>query len=378
MEDALRRAVRRRVHPKHLPPPGPAVISPNYQRVHRQLLREPRGWLVTGAAGFIGSHLVQQLLALGQRVVGLDDYSTGHRSNLSAVLDSLRGPAPAFTMLEGDIRDPVTCRRACAGADVVLHHAAIGSVPRSIADPLTTNSVNVGGFVNMLAAARDAGVRRFVYASSSAVYGDTPLQPQVEPHLGRPLSPYAASKLANELYAVAFHRTYGLPTVGLRYFNVFGERQDPNGAYAAVIPRWISSLLSGESCVIHGDGETTRDFCHVANVVQANLLAAMAPEPRIAGQVYNIASGRATSLNTLFALLRDLLTDEEPAIALAQAAYEPFRVGDIRVSSASIDKARHEFGYTPTHAVAAGLAATIGWYVRSNAGRRPLAVAHAS
>jgi UDP-N-acetylglucosamine/UDP-N-acetylgalactosamine 4-epimerase len=319
--------------------------------------------VVTGVAGFIGSSLLQELLALGQRVVGVDNFSTGHRANLDEVLAApLKGSA-AFRMIEGDIRDLETCNVACQGADFVLHHAALGSVPWSVDDPLRSNSVNVDGFVNMLLAAKDAGVRRFVYASSSAVYGDTPAYPQLEHNIGRPLSPYAASKAANELYALAFQMTYGLETIGLRYFNVFGPRQDPSGAYAAVIPKWIAALLHGDRCRVFGDGETTRDFCFVANVVQANLLAALVNDKSATCQAYNIACGHSVSLNELFAMMREELAHRCPdLVAQAPLRLDP-RLGDIRYSRAGIEKAREHFSFVPTHDVTAGLGETFDWYV---------------
>ncbi len=319
--------------------------------------------MVTGVAGFIGSNLLQELIALGQTVVGVDNFSTGHRANLDEVL---AGPLPGsahFRMVEGDIRDLDTCRTACEGADYVLHHAAFGSVPWSMDDPLRTNAVNVDGFVNMLVAAKDAGIKRFVYASSSAVYGDTPDQPQLEDRLGRPLSPYAASKTTNEIYALAFQMSYGLQSIGLRYFNVFGRRQDPAGAYAAVIPRWIATLLRGERCRIFGDGETTRDFCYVANVVQANLLAATVEDPNATAQAYNVACAESVTLNHLFHLMRDRLALSDPQLSHAVPQYDPFRPGDIRFSCASIEKARRMLSFSPSHDVGQGLAEALDWYV---------------
>jgi UDP-N-acetylglucosamine/UDP-N-acetylgalactosamine 4-epimerase len=338
------------------------VISAPYPHLREQLLSAPKAWVVTGVAGFIGSNLLEQLLALGQTVVGVDDFSTGHRANLDEVL-ALFGGAADFRMLEGDIRDLEICRAACEGADYVLHHAALGSVPWSMDDPLRTNGVNVDGFVNMLVAAKDAGVKRFVYASSSAVYGDTPDYPQVEERLGRPLSPYAASKTTNETYAVAFQMSYGLQSVGLRYFNVFGRRQDPAGAYAAVIPRWIASMLRGERCRIFGDGETTRDFCYVANVVQANLLAATVEDVNATGQAYNIACAESVTLNHLFHMMRNRLALTDPVFSFALPQYDPFRPGDIRFSCASIGKARQMLSFSPTHSVAQGLDEALDWYV---------------
>jgi UDP-N-acetylglucosamine/UDP-N-acetylgalactosamine 4-epimerase len=337
------------------------VISAPYRQIRRSLADSPKLWVVTGVAGFIGSSLLEELLSLGQSVVGLDNFSTGHRANLDEVL---RGPlekTARFKMIEGDIRDPETCRTACDGADYVLHHAALGSVPWSMDDPLRTNAVNVDGFVNMLVAAKDAGVRRFVYASSSAVYGDTPAYPQIEQTLGRPLSPYAASKSANETYALAFQMSYGLQTIGLRYFNVFGRRQDPAGAYAAVIPRWIATLLRGERCRIFGDGETTRDFCYIANVVQANLLAATAPSEATA-DTYNIACASSVTLNQLFMMMRDGLARKDSRFGAAMPQYDGFRPGDIRFSCASIERARNKLCYAPSHSVADGLEEALDWY----------------
>ncbi|HEY1952508.1 MAG TPA: SDR family oxidoreductase [Gemmatimonadaceae bacterium] len=338
----------------------------------------PRSWVVTGVAGFIGSNLLQELLALGQTVVGVDNFSTGHHANLDDVLAGYEASA-RFRMVEGDIRDLETCRLACEGADYVLHHAALGSVPWSMDDPLRTNAVNVDGFVNMLVASKDAGIKRFVYASSSAVYGDTPDYPQVETATGRPLSPYAASKSTNETYALAFQMSYGLQSIGLRYFNVFGRRQDPAGAYAAVIPRWIASLLRGERCRIFGDGDTTRDFCYIANVIQANLLAATIESESATGNTYNVACASSVSLNQLFEMMRDRLAERDPRFAAATPQYDPFRPGDIRFSGASIEKARRMLSYSPTHDVADGLTEALGWYVeKARSGvRAPIVARHA-
>ena len=341
------------------------MISAPYRRLRAQLLSTPRVWVITGVAGFIGSNLLQELLGLGQTVIGLDNFSTGHRANLDDVLAGSPNLASRFRMVEGDIRDLETCRVACEGADYVLHHAALGSVPWSMDDPLRTNSVNVDGFVNMLVAARDAGIKRFVYASSSAVYGDTTEYPQVETTVGRPLSPYAASKATNETYALAFQTSYGLQSIGLRYFNVFGRRQDPAGAYAAVIPRWIASMLRGERCRIFGDGETTRDFCYIANVVQANLLAATEKDERATGEAYNVACAASVSLNQLFAMMREGLTAIDQRYASATPQYDPFRPGDVRYSGASIEKASRLLAYVPSHDVAAGLTEALGWYVEN-------------
>ncbi|HEX2202695.1 MAG TPA: SDR family oxidoreductase [Longimicrobium sp.] len=339
--------------------------SDRYEAVRAELRRHPRTWLLTGAAGFIGSNLLQALLELSQTVVGLDNFATGKRANLEEALAGAGGDAAArFRLVEADVCDAEACRDACAGADVVLHQAALGSVPRSIENPMATHRANVDGFVTVLLAARDAGVRRFVYASSSSVYGDHPGLPKVEDRIGRPLSPYALSKRADELYAEVFGRTYGIEAVGLRYFNVFGRRQDPEGAYAAVIPRWIRQLLSGEPCQIHGDGETSRDFCYVADVLQANLLAATAEGGAAAGEVFNVACGARTTLNELFGLLRERVAPFVPGAAGAEPLRGPFRAGDVRHSLADISRARERLGYVPRHTVAGGLDEAIEWYVR--------------
>ena len=334
-----------------------------YTEISESLRRRPRTWLVTGAAGFIGSNLLDRLLQLGQTVIGLDNFATGHRRNLSDVLDALDGPARLrFRFVEGDIRDPAACGEVCRGVDYVLHQAALGSVPRSLDDPVATNASNVDGFLNMLVAARDAGVKRFVYAASSSTYGDHLGLPKLEDEIGRPLSPYAVTKYANELYAGVFQRAYGLPSVGLRYFNVFGPRQDPEGAYAAVIPKWVGTLLAGEPCAINGDGETSRDFCYVANAVQANLLAAVADGSE-GHQVYNVACGDRTTLNELFRMIRDELARRVPTVAGVVPIYRDFRPGDVRHSLADIGKIRRHLGYEPTHRLADGLAEAIRWYV---------------
>lgn len=321
-------------------------------------------WLVTGSAGFIGSHLVETLLRRGERVVGLDDFSTGRRENLLQVEDAVgREASKRHRFIEGSIVDLETCRSACSGVDIVLHQAALGSVPRSISDPLATHNANVTGFLNMLVAARDARVRRFVYASSSSAYGDSEALPKVEDVVGRPLSPYAAGKYAGELYAGVFGRCYGLETIGLRYFNVFGPRQDPEGPYAAVIPRWVRAMLLGEPVEINGDGETTRDFCYVANAVQANLLAASASKGSALNKVYNVAVGERSSLNRLFELLKDLLSVEHPAVRGLRPVHRPFREGDVRHSLADIERARRLLGYEPIHSLADGLKLALPWYV---------------
>lgn len=332
--------------------------------VQDELRRHRRSWLVTGAAGFIGSNLVERLLSLGQRVIGLDNFSTGYRHNLDDVRACVGEAAWAgFEFIEGDIRDLETCRRACDGVDYVLHQAALGSVPRSLADPITTNASNVTGFLNMLVAARDARVKRFVYAASSSTYGDHPGLPKVEDRIGRPLSPYAVTKYVNELYADVFQRCYGIECVGLRYFNVFGRRQDPNGAYAAVIPKWIGQLLAGERCRINGDGETSRDFCYIENVIQANLLAAMVEGEGVTGEVYNVAVGDRTTLNQLYGAIRDGLVQHRPELAGLEPEYGDFRPGDVRHSQADVSKARTRLGYAPTHDVRRGLGEALEWYV---------------
>jgi UDP-N-acetylglucosamine 4-epimerase len=324
----------------------------------------PRRWLVTGVAGFIGSHLLETLLRLGQDVVGLDNFATGHRRNLDEV-QRLVGEAAwsRFRFIEGDIVDLATCRRACDGVDVVLHQAALGSVPRSLADPLATHAANATGFLNMLVAARDAKVNRFVYAASSSTYGEHPALPKVEETIGRPLSPYAVTKYLNELYADVFARSYDLQSIGLRYFNVFGERQDPEGRYAAVIPVWVRAMLCGEDCAINGDGETSRDFCYVANAVQANLRAALVEDGEAVNQIYNVAVGDRTTLNQLHAQIRAALHTQRPDLAVAPPLHRDFRAGDVRHSQADVSKARRLLGYAPSHDVAAGLAQSIGWYV---------------
>lgn len=345
-------------------PPSPlkmrdSIRSALYQRLCDDLLSEPRTWLVTGVAGFIGSNLLEHLLVLGQTVVGLDNFSTGYHHNLDDVL--ARDHGGEFRFIEGDVRDLATCRAACDGVDFVLHQAALASVPRSIDDPVESSAVNVGGFLNVLIGARDAGVKRVVYASSSAVYGDLTSVPQVESRVGAPLSPYAADKRVDELYAGVFGLTYGLEAIGLRYFNVFGRRQDPGGAYAAVIPRWVSNLLNGDACSIYGDGETTRDFCHVADVVQANLMAAGAPTSAT-GEVFNIGCGCETSLNELFRMIRLGLAGYETDVAAQTPVYESFRPGDVRRSVADISKARRFLGFEPTYSVAEGLGEALEWY----------------
>jgi UDP-N-acetylglucosamine 4-epimerase len=335
-----------------------------YEQLQTRLANEQHIWLITGVAGFIGSNLLEALLKLNQRVVGLDNFVTGHQRNLDEV-KSLVAPEQwdRFRFIEGDIRNLSDCSNACKGVEYVLHQAALGSVPRSIEDPITTNSANITGFLNMLVAARDAKVKRFVYAASSSTYGDHPGLPKVEDRIGKPLSPYAVTKYVNELYADVFAKTYGLQTIGLRYFNVFGPRQDPNGAYAAVIPKWIASLIKGEPVYINGDGETSRDFCFVANAVQINVLAALSTNPEAVNEVYNVAVGDRTTLNQLYGHLAEDLTPYFSHVQNMQPVYRDFRAGDVRHSLADIRKAATLLGYEPAHRVGDGLKIAMKWYV---------------
>jgi UDP-N-acetylglucosamine 4-epimerase len=321
-------------------------------------------WLLTGAAGFIGSNLLEALLRAQQAVVALDNFSTGHQRNLDDVRQNV-GEAlwESFTLIRGDIVDLETCQRACSGVDYVLHQAAVGSVPRSIANPISTHQNNVDGFINMLCAAKETKVKRFVYASSSSVYGDHEALPKVEQTIGNCLSPYAVSKRINELYADVFSKCYGTEYIGLRYFNVFGPRQDPNGVYAAVIPKWISAMLKNEPVYINGDGETSRDFCFVANVVQANLLAATTQNAAALNQTYNIAAERRTTLNVLFEAVRSRLAPRYPHLKELRPVYRDFQKGDVRHSHADIGKARELLGYHPTHDVDTGLTEALDWYI---------------
>ncbi|WP_432377780.1 SDR family oxidoreductase [Duganella sp. P38] len=336
----------------------------SYAHLLAALQQQPRHWLVTGAAGFIGSNLALALLKLGQRVTGMDNFDTGYQHNLDEIA-ALAGPQAwaRFSFQHGDIRDFDDCVRACDGVDIVLHQAARGSVTRSIEDPLGTNATNVDGFINILTAARDAGVGRFVYAASSATYGDEPTLPKIEERIGRPLSPYAVTKYINELYADVYARSYGMQCIGLRYFNVFGPRQDPQGAYAAVIPQWVAALIAGTPLRINGDGETSRDFCYIDNVVQANLLAALTTSPDAVNQVYNVALGEQTTLNQLHGYMCALLAGRYPQLAAHRPEYGDFRAGDIRHSLADIGKARQRLGYQPTHRLRDGLAVAMDWYV---------------
>jgi UDP-N-acetylglucosamine 4-epimerase len=341
-----------------------------YQELLKRLPAEPRTWLVTGVAGFIGSNLLEALLKLDQRVVGLDNFATGFRHNLDEV-QGLVTPAQwaGFTFIEGDIRNFDDCRRACEGVDYVLQQAALGSVPRSLADPITTNGTNIGGFLNMLVAARDAKVKSFTYAASSSTYGDHPALPKIEDRIGKPLSPYAVTKVVNEMYADTFARNYNFQTIGLRYFNVFGRRQTPNGAYAAVIPKWTGAMINGEEIFINGDGETSRDFCYIENAVQANLLAAATTDASALNQIYNVAVGDRTSLNDLFRLIRGNLSAKGVSPD-AKPAYREFRAGDVRHSQADISKARQLLGYAPAFDIRAGIAEAMPWYVKFSGNAR--------
>ncbi len=333
-----------------------------YDEVCEDLVNGPRRWLVTGVAGFIGSALLERLLDLGQSVVGVDSFITGHKKNLDDVLSINPDERLQFRFIEGDLRDPAVAREAVKDVDVVLHQAALGSVPRSIKDPQSSHEHNVDAFLHVLEAARDAGIGRVVYASSSSVYGDHPGLPKVEDKIGKPLSPYAATKRIDEIYGQVFHDVYGLQTVGLRYFNVFGRRQDPNGPYAAVIPRWISALLDGKPPVIFGDGSNSRDFCYIDNIVQANILAATDTDGSVAGTVYNCGCNGRTDLNELFAMIRDELAKDLPELAKIEPTYEAPRQGDVAHSQASIERISKALGYVPTHQVREGMAETVDWF----------------
>lgn len=338
-----------------------------YLELQKQLQSRPKVWLVTGVAGFIGSNLLETLLKLGQTVVGLDDFSTGFVHNLEDVQQRVDAAAWArFKMIQGDITDISVCRSATTGVDYVLHQAGLGSVPLSIEDPIRANQVNVDGCLNMLVAARDAGVKRFVYATSSAVYGDDPHLPKVEPCIGQALSPYSITKYVNELYANIFSQIYSLECIGLRYFNVFGPRQDPNGAYSAVIPKWFSNILKDEKVYINGDGETSRDFCYVDDVVQANIVAACTPNDDAVGQVYNVGRGDKTTLNQLFDLIQEQVLSLSGTLEPHMPSYREFRSGDIRHSVASIGKAVGFLGYEPTYTVREGLNQAALWYFKNS------------
>lgn len=335
------------------------------ERVKARLEDAPKRWLITGVAGFIGSNLLEALLQLGQKVVGVDNFSTGTRKNLEEVREIVGSELwKNFTMLEGDLSDVNLCLKASEGVDIILHQGALGSVPRSIDNPLDSHASNVTGTLNIFWSAYKNKIQRVVYASSSSVYGDDPALPKIESRIGQPLSPYAATKLMNEIYAGVFTRVYGLQTIGLRYFNVFGPRQAPEGPYAAVIPKWISSMLAGEEVYIFGDGETSRDFCYISNVVQANILAAVTENPEAMNKVYNIAVGQQTTLNQLFFLLRDKLIKKMPSLKIADPIYKNFRPGDVRHSLADITLAKSLLEYQPTHTISDGLDEALDWYIQ--------------
>lgn len=336
-----------------------------YETLLATLPSQPKTWLVTGVAGFIGSNLLETLLKLNQRVVGLDNFATGHQHNLDEVQSLVSSEQWAnFRFIRGDICQLNDCQTACEGVDYVLHQAALGSVPRSLEDPITTNGTNIDGFLNMLVAARDAQVKRFVYAASSSTYGDHPALPKIEENIGKPLSPYAVTKYVNELYADVFARAYGFNTIGLRYFNIFGKRQDPNGAYAAVIPKWIASMIKNEPVYINGDGETSRDFCYIDNAVQANLLATTTENADATNQVYNVAVGDRTTLNELFWHLHENLLPRFAHLQGFEPTYRDFRAGDVRHSLADMSKAQQLLGYQATHRIGEGLVTTMPWYIQ--------------
>lgn len=338
-----------------------------YERVRKQLQKEPKKWLVTGAAGFIGSHIVAELLSLNQSVVGLDNFMTGTKENLVAAKKS--NPSGNFRFIHDDIRNNKVCAKAVKGVDVVLHQAALGSVPRSIKNPRLVHEVNVDGFINMLLASKEEGVDRFVYASSSSCYGDSKILPKREGEEGMPLSPYAATKTINDIYAQVFAHTYAMPTIGLRYFNVFGPRQSPDGPYAAVIPIWMDAVLKGKTCYINGDGKTSRDFCYVANAVQANILAGVASQS-IKGEVMNVAAGRRTTLTALLSMISKEMKKNNPGVTVTPPKYRDFRQGDVRHSLADIDKISNMIGYKPTHNVEDGIKDTVRWYCQNVTGRK--------
>lgn len=335
-----------------------------YEKIKQQLSAEPKVWLITGVAGFIGSNLLETLLELNQTVVGLDNFATGHQHNLDEVKTVVTTEQwSRFKFIQGDIRNLEDCQQAVAGVDYVLHQAALGSVPRSIADPITSNAANITGFLNMLVAARDAKVSSFTYAASSSTYGDHPALPKVEDNIGNPLSPYAVTKYVNELYANVFARTYGFKCIGLRYFNVFGKRQDPNGAYAAVIPKWTAAMINSEDVYINGDGETSRDFCFIENTVQANILAATAPDDA-KDEVYNVAVGDRTTLNDLYRALQSALAENGKPYEKSPI-YRDFRTGDVRHSQADVGKARSLLGYAPQFSIMKGIAKAMPWYINT-------------
>lgn len=342
----------------------------SYERLQEHLKTNQSVWLVTGVAGFIGSNLLEKLLVLNQRVIGLDNFDTGHQKNIDQALKDAGDVAGKdlssnFRFINGDIRQLGDCKEACKGVDYVLHQAALGSVPRSIEDPINTNKANIGGFLNMLVASKDANVKRFVYAASSSTYGDHPDLPKMEDKIGNPLSPYAVTKVVNELYAGVFAKTYGLKSIGLRYFNIFGKRQDPNGAYAAVIPKWVAAILGKENVYINGDGKTSRDFCYIDNTVQMNLLAATTNNDSAINQVYNVALNDRTSLNELYKMIEERLIERTQGLRKKEPIYRDFRAGDVRHSQANIEKAQKLLGYKPRYRISEGLNEAMDWYVGS-------------
>jgi UDP-N-acetylglucosamine/UDP-N-acetylgalactosamine 4-epimerase len=340
-----------------------------YEQLQKHLKDNQSTWLVTGVAGFIGSNLLEKLLILNQKVVGLDNFDTGHQHNIDQAIEDAEKAtgkqlSSNFSFIEGDIREIEDCKQACDGVDYVLHQAALGSVPRSIEDPINTNRANIDGYLNMLVASKDAKVRRFVYAASSSTYGDHPDLPKLEDKIGNPLSPYAVTKVVNELYAQVFAKTYGFQTIGLRYFNIFGKRQDPNGAYAAVIPKWVAAILNKEDVFINGDGETSRDFCYIDNTVQMNLLAATADNGDASDQVYNVALNNRTSLNKLYQMIEERLIQRTQGLEKKEPIYQDFRAGDVRHSQANIEKSKLLLGYSPTHNISQGLDIAIDSYIK--------------
>jgi len=341
-----------------------------YEQLQERLKDNQSTWLVTGVAGFIGSNLLEKLLILNQKVVGLDNFDTGHQYNIDQAIQDANNTTAKdlsnnFKFINGDIREIEDCKRACNGVDYVLHQAALGSVPRSIEDPITTNSANIDGFLNMLVASKDANVKRFVYAASSSTYGDHPDLPKVENKIGNPLSPYAVTKVVNELYANVFAKTYGFKTIGLRYFNIFGKRQDPNGAYAAVIPKWVAAILNKDDVFINGDGETSRDFCYINNAVQMNLLAATTDNNEATDQVYNVALNDRTSLNKLYQMIEERLIQRTQGLEKKEPIYQDFRAGDVRHSQANIYKAQALLDYQPKYMISEGMDKAMDWYVSS-------------
>jgi len=345
-----------------------------YEEIQAHLKSNQYTWLVTGVAGFIGSNLLEKLLFLNQKVIGLDNFETGYQHNIDLAIEDARKKLEEdgkkleisnFQLLTGDIRKLEDCRKACEGVDYVLHQAALGSVPRSIENPIHTNKANIDGYLNMLVAAKDEQVKRFVYAASSSTYGDHPDLPKIEDKIGKPLSPYSVTKVVNELYADVFAKTYGFKTIGLRYFNIFGKRQNPNGAYAAVIPKWVSSIISKEDVFINGDGETSRDFCYIENAIQMNILSALATDDNATAQVYNVALNDRTTLNKLYDMIEDRLIMQVKGLRKIAPIYKDFRPGDVRHSLADISKAQGLLGYAPTHMISEGLDEAMEWFVKN-------------